>query len=487
MDLDKINAPLFQALRKHADMEPYQFHVPGHKAGKAYPMEIYEWLRDYAMRIDLTEQPDIDCLLAPSGPIKEAQENTARVFDCDRTFFLTNGSTSGCQAMILTNTKPRQKIIMPRDAHMSAFGGMIMSGAEPVFVYPDVDPKWGVTKGVPYAEYERVLSTHSDIAACFITRPNYYGMCPNIKQVVKLCHEKNIPVLVDEAHGAHMAFHSAMPDSALESGADYVVQSAHKTLQAFTGGSWMHLKGPLSDPDKASRMVSLLQSTSPSYIIMATLDLTSYLMGGFGKEIMNRQHKLNKNFRKEAYKLKGVRIIDDSIIDPLRITVSASDLGLSGIELDLVLRNEYRVCAEMADLENVVIIQTVADDEDTMAALLAALTDISHRFKADPKKRSRLGRQVAATWLAMQSSPVRMSMREAAFCDSETVPLTQAVGYVATETVSVYPPGIPAIIPGEEITAEKAVLIIDLARSGYFIKGLRGSEDFGIRVVKTGI
>ncbi|HPU95630.1 MAG TPA: hypothetical protein PK488_02025, partial [Bacillota bacterium] len=127
------------------------------------------------------------------------------------------------------------------------------------------------------------------------------------------------------------------------------------------------------------------------------------------------------------------------------------------------------------------------DDEDTMAALLAALTDISHRFKADPKKRSRLGRQVAATWLAMQSSPVRMSMREAAFCDSETVPLTQAVGYVATETVSVYPPGIPAIIPGEEITAEKAVLIIDLARSGYFIKGLRGSEDFGIRVVKTGI
>lgn len=486
MDLDNINAPLFQALRKHADMNPVQFHVPGHKAGKAYPKEIFEWLRDYAMKIDLTEQPDIDCLLAPSGPIMLAQENAARVFGCDRTFFLTNGSTSGVQAMILTNTKPGQKIIMPRDAHMSAFGGMIMSGAEPVFVYPDVDPKWGVTKGVPYKEYERVLSTHDDIAACFITRPNYYGMCPDIKQAVMLCHEKSIPVLVDEAHGAHLAFHSEMPFSALESGADYVVQSAHKTLHAYTGGSWMHLQGALADPDKASRMVSLLQSTSPSYIIMATLDLTAYLMEHQGRDVMNRQYKLNKAFRKEVARLKGVRAIEDSILDPLRITVSASDLGLSGIELDLVLRNDYRVCAEMADLENVVIIQTLADDDETMKALLDALTDISHRFKADPKKRSKLGRQVAATWLAMQPSPVRMTMRDAAFCDSETVPLTQAVGYVATETVSVYPPGIPAIIPGEEITAEKAVLIMDLARSGYFIKGLRGSEDFGIRVVKTG-
>lgn len=248
----------------------------------------------------------------------------------------------------------------------------------------------------------------------------------------------------------------------------------------------MHLQGALADPDKASRMVSLLQSTSPSYIIMATLDLTAYLMEHQGRDVMNRQYKLNKAFRKEVARLKGVRVIEDSIIDPLRITVSASDLGLSGIELDLVLRNDYRVCAEMADLENVVIIQTLADDDATMKALLDALTDIGHRFKADPKKRSRLGRQVAATWLAMQPSPARMTMRDAAFCDSETVPLTQAVGYIATETVSVYPPGIPAIIPGEEITAEKAVLIMDLARSGYFIKGLRGSEDFGIRVVKTG-
>jgi ornithine decarboxylase len=193
---------------------------------------------------------------------------------------------------------------------------------------------------------------------------------------------------------------------------------------------------------------------------------------------------LNKAFRKEANKLKGVRIINAPMIDPLRITVSASELGLSGIELDLLLRTEYRVCAEMADLENVVIIQTVADDEETMAALLNALTDVSHRFKADPKKRSKMGRQVAATWLAMQPSPVRMTMRDAAFRDSDTVPLTQAVGFVASETVSVYPPGIPAILPGEEITAEKAVLIIDLARSGYFIKGLRGSEDFAVRVVK---
>jgi arginine/lysine/ornithine decarboxylase len=484
MELDNINAPLFQALRRHADMNPYQFHVPGHKAGKAYPKEIFEWLRDYAMRIDLTEQPDIDCLLAPSGPIKEAQDNAARTFKCDRTFFLTNGSTSGVQAMLLTNTKPGGKVIMPRDAHMSAFSGLIMSGASPIFVYPDVDPKWGVTKGVPFAEYERALESHDDITACYITRPNYYGMCPEIKQVVKLCHDRNIPVLVDEAHGAHIGFHSEMPDSALESGADYVVQSAHKTLQAFTGGSWMHLQGSLADSEKAARMVSLLQSTSPSYIIMATLDLTSYLMYEMGNEIVNKQYMLNKAFRKEANKLKGVRIINAAMIDPLRITVSASDLGLSGIELDMLLRTEYRICAEMADLENVVIIQTVADDEETMAALLNALTDVSHRFKADPKKRSKMGRQVAATWLAMQPSPVRMTMRDAAFRDSVTVPLTQAVGFVASETVSVYPPGIPAILPGEEITAEKAVLIIDLARSGYFIKGLRGSEDFAVRVVK---
>lgn len=484
MDLDNIYAPLFQALRKHADMDPYQFHVPGHKAGKAYPKEIFEWLRDYAMRIDLTEQPDIDCLLAPSGPIKEAQENAARVFKCERTFFLTNGSTSGVQAMLLTNSGPGKKIIMPRDAHMSAFSGLVMSGAQPVFVYPDVDSKWGVTRGVPFAEYEKALDAHDDICACYITRPNYYGMCPEIKQVVKLCHEKGIPVLVDEAHGAHIGFHSEMPDSALESGADYVVQSAHKTLQAYTGGSWMHLQGSLADADKASRMVALLQSTSPSYIIMATLDLTAYLMGESGREIVDRQYRLNKEFRREAYKLKGIRIINDSMIDPLRITASGSDLGLSGIELDSILRNEYRVCAEMADLENVVIIQTVADDETTMKALLEALKDISTRFKADPKKRSKLGRQVAATMLAMQPSPVRMTMREAAFKESDTVPLTQAVGYVASETVSVYPPGIPTILPGEEITAEKAVLIIDLARSGYFIKGLRGSEDFGIRVVR---
>ena len=162
-------------------MNPYQFHVPGHKAGKAYPKEIFEWLRDYAMRIDLTEQPDIDCLLAPSGPIKEAQDNAARTFKCDRTLPSTEDA-SGIQAMLYEEHEARWQGDNARDAHMSAFSGLIMSGASPIFVYPDVDPKWGVTKGVPFAEYERALKSHDDITACYITRPNYYGMPPKLSR-----------------------------------------------------------------------------------------------------------------------------------------------------------------------------------------------------------------------------------------------------------------------------------------------------------------
>ena len=250
--LDEFSAPLFQALLAYQRLAPVRFHMPGHKGGPGYPLEVAEAFRRHMFGMDVTETRGLDNLHVPSGVIRDAQALAARTFGADHTFFLTNGTTAGVHAMIMTTCKEGQKIVIPRDAHLSVIGGVILAGLVPVFVYPTIDPECGISVGIPLEEYERALKEHPDAKACLITRPNYYGMAWDLKPLVKLCHDHGIPLLVDEAHGAHLHLHEDLPLSAVDMGADMVVQSTHKNLGSLTQTSMLHLVGNRIPPDRVS-------------------------------------------------------------------------------------------------------------------------------------------------------------------------------------------------------------------------------------------
>ncbi len=489
--LEEFDAPLFQTLLGYVRQHALRFHMPGHKGGLGFPPEVAEVFKRNVLAIDVTETRGMDNLHLPSGCIKQAQDLAAQTFGADRTFFLTNGTTAGVHAMIMTTCKEGQKIVIPRDAHLSVIGGVILAGLEPVFVYPDVDPEWGVSVGVPTSEYERTLFEHPDAKACLITRPNYYGMAGELSALVELCHTHGIPLLVDEAHGPHIHLHEAMPRSALSYGADMVVQSTHKTLGSFTGSSMLHIKGERIHPDRVQRMLAILQSTSPSYLLMASIDITATLMRLRGHDLIERAIRLSDKARGRLSRVSGVRVLSRPAMDRCKLSVSMIDLGLAGFELKNRLMDEHNTRVELADFENIIAFVTYADTEEDVDALVDAMIQVAEEARSEravgPSLRKR-GDQARFTQHLFAPAERAMLPRRAALAAHELAMLHDSPGRVCAEVVAPYPPGIPLLYPGEIIDQSHLEIIEEAISLGAVFRGLAAGPngELIVTVVKAG-
>ncbi|AEY64451.1 aminotransferase class I/II-fold pyridoxal phosphate-dependent enzyme [Clostridium sp. BNL1100] len=477
------NLPIYNYLRKYEKENINIFHMPGHKLSKGIPQE----LTTDVLKLDVTEVDGTDNLHYPEGIIKEAQEHAARAFGADNTFFLVNGSTCGIQAAIMSVCTRGQKILIGRDSHKSVVSGLIMSGAEPVFIYPEYNSKFGINEGITAQSIEKALCMNPEAAAVLITRPNYYGICSDIDAIVKIVHSHGKPLIVDEAHGAHLVFSPLLPPSANQYKADIVIQSAHKTLPAVTQGAYMHINGSLIDIEKIRFNLAMLQTSSPSYIIMTYLDIARELMETEGKERLFYLIEEINAFKNRIAEIHGYEVLEgkylgiNTIQDPTRLVLNTSGLGISGYEAEAVLRAELSVQVEMADYENFVLITTTADNKRTFDRLYESLTKLAKVSFNDE-----WGRQAEKIRSLVAQKPFEaltaLSPYEAYATQKEHKELKSCLGRICAGVVTPYPPGIPVLYPGELIDSWKIRYIESIIELGGKVNGVGNNNS--VQVVK---
>lgn len=440
--------------------------MPGHKLGKGIP---YRFLKDLHL-LDMTEIPGLDNLHFPDGVIKEAQELAAKAFGADYTSFLVNGSTCGVHAAILSLCKPGDKLIVSRDCHKSVIGGMMLAGVKPIYIQPEYDGLFGVSSFVLPSMVEQAIINNPDAIGVFITRPNYYGICSDIVAISNLVHSHNKILIVDEAHGAHLKFSSKLPCCALDAGADVCIQSAHKTLPALTQGAYLHIRGTRVDVERVKFVLRLIQTSSPSYIIMSFLDIARAIMEAHGSELIESllegiswlETMISRN---TGFKVLSLKPLPSGQIDKTRIVVNVRNTGKTGFYIDSILRSQYNIQVEMADLFNIVCISTVADGPKEFESLYFSLYEIDKQFKNSERlpdiniSKSEIPVQAVELDKVMQSK-------------YGTFKLTEAAGKVSRGIITPYPPGVPVICPGEVISQASIQYLINVIEAGGTVNGI---------------
>ncbi len=479
--LDQTRTPVFTAIKQYIDAGVIPFHVPGHKQGRALP-EFKEYVGERVLAMDLTCVPGLDNICNPRDIIREAEELTAAAYGAEHAFFLVNGTTSGIQAMILAVCQPGDKIIIPRNAHRSALGGLILSGARPVYIEPEINTDFGISMGITPEQVEAALREHPDAKAVFVISPNYYGTVPPLKEIVAVAHSYDVPVLVDEAHGAHLKFHPALPPSAMEAGADLAAASAHKLAGSLTQSSFLLLQGGRLDPKHIKAVLNLSQTTSPSYILLASLDVARKQMILRGRKLLDRTLEIARWIRRELSSIEGLAIMGEEVtslpgcsyLDPTKITVNVQGLGLSGYEMETLLRREYKIQVELSDLYNVLLLVSIGDNEETAGRLIAAFKDIAGK---------RSLKNVVRFCPPLPAIP-RMAVlpREAFYSKTYSLELDYAEGEISAEAITAYPPGIPLVCPGEVITRE-IIDYVNLLKREH--ADLQGPEDPELKVIRV--
>ncbi|HBN08231.1 MAG TPA: arginine decarboxylase [Cyanobacteria bacterium UBA8530] len=449
-----MTAPLAKALLEHRGKDPVSFHTPGHK-GRMGSFPFAD--------VDFTELPGLDDLHHPTGVLAEAQSLAAETFGADLSFFLVNGSTVGNQAMVLAACPPGRKILLPRNAHHSVLSGIILSGAVPVFLKPLWDPLLGTAQNLEVETVAEALRNHPDAAAVLVLHPTYWGCVSDLVQIAALVHKAGKILLVDEAHGAHFSFHPDLPLSALEAGADLVVQSTHKTLGALTQSSMLHLKKGRIPPERLRKALRLLQSSSPSYLLMASLDLARQQMAREGK---GKIEKLLEMISRTKERLEGIPGIVPHFFplcfaqDPTKFVLDFEKI--SGEEV-LDLLHARGLDLELASRNSVLALCSIGNEFSDFERLLAGLQEIGG-MKGEEEK--------------FLSGPpplpdLVLSPREAFFAESEVLAPDSCLGRICAEAIAPCPPGIPLLVPGEKISRE----VLD------FLASLPGESGRKLRVV----
>lgn len=486
-------APLVRALLEYVVGSRVRLHVPGHKgrapgnaSENACEDDLARLLGEKVFLADVTELPGLGDLHAPEGPIKEAQRLAALAYGADTSFFLVNGSTCGIHAMIMASCRAGEEIIVPRDAHRAVVGGLVLSGARPVYVASEVDELFGVPLGPTPESLKSALEAHPDARAVLLTNPNYYGVAPEIKTLVAMTHDYGKIALVDEAHGAHLPFHEDLPPSGLEAGADAVVSGAHKVLPAMTQASLLHLKGSRIDREAVSRALRLIETTSPSYVLMVSIDAARRIAATRGRELLDRIIRLAGEARERLGGLPGARCLQEADLaprgfrhDPTKLLVSFSGLGMTGFEVAGILRRDHGVQVELADDRNVLAILTITDTEDDVMALTRAVEAIAGDRRRRGREVGPESRREAAAGLSFvlrNAPPLKMTPREAAFSPTDWVDLNEAAGRVASDAIVPYPPGIPLVCPGEEIAPAIVEFAYQALASGVELQGVSGGR-----------
>jgi arginine decarboxylase len=483
-------APLVEMLKNLSISQNAAFYAPGHKKGRGIPKNLVNLLGKDVFRADLPELPELDNLFAPESVIAEAQQLAAELFGAENTYFLVNGSTCGIIASIMATCNVGDKIILPRNIHQSAVSGLILSGAVPIFIDPEYDRALDLNYSITPEALKLALQQHPDAKAVMLLYPTYQGVCGDIRAIVSLTQEYNIPLVVDEAHGAHFSFHKDLPLSALAAGADVAIQSTHKVLGAMTQASMLHLCGGRVDRSRLEKALQLVQSTSPSYVLLASLDAARQQMAMEGEGLMRRTLDLAAVARDKIACIDGLSVLEALEIphngffnlDKTRLTVNVSQLGITGYEADEILHQELGVTAELPLLNHLTFIISLGNTIEDIDKLISAFTILSSRHYC--KKIEESEKKSLKRLLQKPSSQGSISPRNAFFAPKETVRLSDSIGCISAETICPYPPGIPVIMLGEIISQEAIEYLQMVLFRGGVLTGCSSSSLETIEVIR---
>lgn len=452
--------PLFEQLLLHRKANPISLHVPGHKYGRLLGQPNYFPLQEI-LRLDATELTLLDDLHQPEGVILEAQRLLSEVYGSKQSYFLVNGSTVGNLAMILAVLQKDDIVLVQRNCHKSVLNGVEMAQARPVFLGPDFNEEYGVTGGVSREIIIEAIKRYPEAKSLILTYPNYYGMVNELQEIISYAHQKGLSVLVDEAHGAHFISGGIFPPSAVTLGADIVVQSAHKTLPAMTMGSYLHFNSERVDKMRLEYYLRILQSSSPSYPIMASLDVARSYIATFHAEDQAYLHEQLSSFIKELSKHEKVKVLAHSPQkgDPLKITLQ-SQTELTGFEMQAAFEKEG-IFTELADPYNVLLVLPLLKK-----GMDYPFAEIVSRMEKALRSVQRKKQKRATNDYRPSISLLELSHEEAKQLKQCKVSFHEAIGEIAAERVTPYPPGIPLLFPGERITEFTMAQIRYFAETG---------------------
>lgn len=461
------------------------FHVPGHKKGIGIPDEFKNFIGENAFKIDVTVFKSVDSLHNPVSSIREAEELVADAYNAEHSFFCINGTTIAIQAMVMSAVSEGDKILIPRNVHKSITAGIILSGAIPIYMEPDIDEFLSISHGISFDTIKKSLENNSDIKAVLIINPTYYGVSTDIKNISKLVHSYNIPLLVDEAHGPHLVFNDKLPICAMDAGADICAQSTHKITSALTQGSFLHVKSKFINPQKVRQILNMLHTTSPSYIILASLDCTRKQLALNGKNLIDKSIELSNYARAEINKIDSLYCFGEELkngkgffaFDPTKLTINCRKLGITGYDLDNLLSTKYHIQLEMSDVYNGLAVGSHGDTIENINALIYALKDISKNISRSDSKNN--------FEIKLPEIPKQIfNPRQAFFANKKLVPLDKSVNKISGEFLLAYPPGIPIVCPGEIITQEIIDYVKHSKSIGLFMQGTEDPKVENIKIIE---
>ncbi|MBL0350578.1 MAG: aminotransferase class I/II-fold pyridoxal phosphate-dependent enzyme [Elusimicrobia bacterium] len=476
-------APLFDTLLGHAKNRVVSFHTPGHKNGRGIDARLRDFTGRNLYYMDVTVFPEVDSLHDPVGPIKKAQQLMAMAYGVEHSFFLVNGSSVGNMIMLMSACGPGDSVIISRNAHKSTMAGVILSGVWPIWIQPKVDQNLDILFDSSPEQIEEALRLYPEAKAVVVTSPTYNGVTADLVKIAEICHSRGKILLVDEAHGPHLKFHEDLPISAVEAGADMCVQSTHKILSALSQGSVVHVQSDLVDITRVRRVVSLLQTTSPNYVILASLDLARRQAVMEGEKRLEKVIRAAEAGRKRLNTLKNIFCITRKDIqargydmDPTKLTVNVTRTGLSGHEIEDILAREYKVQVDAADLFNLIAIMGIGSEKSDVDRLVDALADIDRKYRGEAQNWV-LPIPELTTEMVMNPRDVFLHHK------AKRVPLSRSIGQISAQTLTPYPPGIPVLIPGERITPEIVNYLTDLAEKDIRVVGQEGDALRTVKVV----
>lgn len=484
---DQWETPLLDALRAYVERGTLGFHSPGHKQGCGTHPGFRRYLGKRVFAIDLTVLPDLDFLSRPTGPIRQAQALAARAYLAGHAWFLVDGTSGGIHAMIAATAGPGDRVLVPRHCHKSVLAGLMLAGAVPVWLAPEYDEHLGIPLQVRPQQVADALAAAPDIRAAVMINPTYYGCATDLPRVVAICHAAGVPVLVDEAHGGGLAFNDSLPPSAMQAGADLSASSTHKIAGSMTQRSLLLQQGNRVEPARVQEMFNFLQTTSPSFVLMASIDAAVH-----GPRLITDALYLAAEARAALGAIPGVECLGPEVQgyhsvldwDPTKITIDVTGLGLTGFQVEGILGREYRISIEVSGERFILIPITMGDNRARVHRFVAAMADLAARYRRNGNGN---GNGSGRRWAPIRVPPlppVALAPREAVYGRRRrSVPLAQAAGLVSAESVMIYPPGIPLVNPGEVITPETVAHVLALQGSTGLLQGLADPAGEQIRVV----
>lgn len=478
-ELTQNDTPVHQALEEQRINRLAHFDVPGHKGGRGNK-ELKYFLGENCLKLDMNSMKPLDNLCHPVSVIKDAQSLAAESFGAEEAFFIVNGTTAAVQAMIMASCKHGEKVIMPRNVHRSAINALVVCGAIPVYVNPGINRQLGIPLGMSVKDVEQAILDNPDAKAVLVNNPTYYGICSDLRSIVKMAHDHGMLVLADEAHGTHFYFHEDLPVSAMEAGCDMAAVSMHKTGGSLTQSSMLLTKNTVN-ADYVRQVINLTQTTSGSYLLISSLDIARKNLSLNGHAMFEKTMQFADYAREEINKLGGYYAFGEELVDhaavyafdTTKLSIHTRDIGLAGIEVYDLLRDDYGIQIEFGDIGNILAIISAGDRKLEIERLISALSEIKRLHEKDK----------AGLFDHEYINPkIVMAPQKAFYSRKKSIPIGESSGMICGEFVMCYPPGIPILAPGEMITDDILKYIAYAKEKGCF---MTGTEDMAIENINV--